>query len=168
MSSLSCAAPRMQKRFLVQRQFRCCSRNMLALSFWFGLHSPQLRWGRRKSRRRCGCLSPAAFCGRFAPDVSTANDPRRGRKKKINFYVRAVAFKQTDCSFHKVKDWVSGGVFSPLLFLLDCLSDIGVIDTDMDERWNKVSYREQRGRRSNLQKEKDDTFCPKSLKSWHL
>lgn len=78
--------------------------------------------------------------------------------------MRAVAFKQTDCSFHKVKDWVSGGIFPPLLFLLDCLSDIGVIDTDMDERWNKVSYREQRGRRSNLQKGERLHFLPEKFK----
>lgn len=59
-------------------------------------------------------------------------------KKEINFYVIAVAFKQTDCSLHKVKDWVSEVIFF-LLFLLDCLSIIGVIDTDVNERWNKVS-----------------------------
>lgn len=45
-----------------------------------------------------------AFCSRFSLDVSTAIDPR---KKGINFYVIAGAFKQNDCSLHKVKDGVS-------------------------------------------------------------
>lgn len=33
------------------------------------------------------------------------------KKKKIHFYVIAVAFNQTDCSLHKVKDWVSEVIF---------------------------------------------------------
>lgn len=35
------------------------------------------------------------------------------QKKTINFYVIAVAFNQTDCSLHKVKDWVSEVIFPP-------------------------------------------------------
>lgn len=74
------------------------------------------------------------------------------KKKKISFYAIAVAFKQTDCSLHKVKDWVSEAIFS-LLFMLDCLSIIGVIDTDVNERWNKVTLRlrEQHDHHSNLE-----------------
>lgn len=143
----SCSCPSAHQ-FSVRRQFLRCSQNMLTLSFFVSplfffllrLLSLKLRWGQRKSRwflnqRRSGYSSEMAFCSRFSLDVSTAIDPR---KKGINFYVIAGAFKQNDCSLHKVKDGVSE-VFFFLLFLLDCLSIIGVIDTDANERWNKVS-----------------------------
>ena len=42
----------------------------------------------------------------------------RSKEKKIYFYVIAVAFNQTGCSLHKVKDWVSEVIFAPSVIRL--------------------------------------------------
>lgn len=134
-------------------------------SFFFLLRllSLKLRWGEKEEQVVYKSALRRLFIrdGVFAA-VLVSMFPRRliREKKGINFYVIAGAFKQNDCSLHKVKDSVSEVFFFfSLLFLLDCLSIIGVIDSGVNERWNEVSWgkSEQNDHRSNVDHRDQDS-----------